>query len=91
MDGMFGHLILALFLVIVGFTVIPLITGFGHISGNITSTNHTVDVPSYTPGVSIILIGGAFIAGIALTFMILRNRHRRELQRQRKLLGATKP
>ena len=56
---------------------------------NVTSTNHTVDVPSYTPGVGIILIGGAFASGIALTFLILRNRHRRELRRQQKLLGAS--
>jgi hypothetical protein len=55
-------------------------------SPNITSTNHPIDVPTYTPGASIILLGGAFVAGIILTFAILRNRHRRELQRQRKLL-----
>jgi len=59
------------------------------ISGNITTTNHSIDVPVYSPGFSVILLGGAFIAGIILTFVILRNRHRRELQRQRRLLGAT--
>lgn len=58
-------------------------------SPNITSTTHTIDVPSYVPGPSIMLIGGAFIMGILLTFAILRNRHRRELARQRKLLGTT--
>jgi len=58
---------------------------------NITSTTHTVDVPTYTPGLSIILIGGAFAMGIILTFTILRNRHRRELQRQQKLIQRPSP
>ena len=64
----------------------PLLTVISKTSTNITTTNHPVDVPTYTPGSSIILLGGAFALGIILTFVILRNRHRRELQRQRKLL-----
>jgi hypothetical protein len=67
----------------------PLMTIVTKTTPNVTATNHTVDVPSYTPGISIMLIGGAFVGGIILTFVMLRNRHRRELQRQRKLLGAT--
>jgi len=81
-----GWMIVVIFMIAV---FVPVIGTFTNISPNVTSTNHTVDVPSYTPGASIMLIGGAFIGGIILTFVILRNRHRRELQRQRKLLGAT--
>ena len=80
--------ILALFIFVI-FTLAmmgPLLTTISKTSANITTTNHPVDVPVYSPGLSVILLGGAFIGGILLTFVILRNRHRRELQRKRKLL-----
>ena len=77
-------------ILMIGFIVVtllgPIATISTKISSNITSTNHTIDVPTYSPGSSIILLGGAFAVGIILTFAILRNRHRRELRRQRKLL-----
>jgi hypothetical protein len=79
-------LFILIFMVLIVFTTLPVIS---HISANVTTTNHPVDIPFYTPGASVILLGGAFIMGILLTFVILRNRHRRELQRQRKLLGPT--
>ena len=80
--------ILALFIFVI-FTLAmmgPLLTAISKTSANITTTNHPVDVPTYSPGNSVILLGGVFVAGVLLTFVILRNRHRRELQRQRKLL-----
>jgi hypothetical protein len=73
----FGFLLL-IFMVA---TLLPVLTTVTKISSNVTTTNHPVDVPLYTPGASVILLGGAFILGILLTFVILRNRHKRELQR----------
>lgn len=84
--GIFPEIMIGIVIFVIA-SVIPLLSR--GVVGNVTSTNHTIDVPSYTPGASIMLIGGAFVSGIILTFVILRNRHRRELRRQRKLLGAT--
>src|SRR5437867_1688383 len=67
-------LIIIITMVLIG----PLLIVISKTTGNITTTNHSIDVPTYTPGVSVIFLGGAFAVGIILTFMILRSRHRRE-------------
>jgi len=88
--GFYTEMFAFLMMIMIFFALVgPILEVVKKTTGNITTTNHPIDVPTYTPGLSVILLGGAFVAGIILTFVILRNRHRRELQRQRRLLGAT--
>src|SRR5256885_11018897 len=78
-DFELSHLIPLVFSIFIAVVLVgPLLTAISKTSSNITTTNHQVDVPTYSLGSSIILLGGAFAAGIILTFAILRNRHRRE-------------
>jgi hypothetical protein len=75
-------LILLPFILIVAVLLLPVMMNMiTQTSGNITTTNHPIDIPVYYPGASVILIGGVFVAGVILTFVILRVRHRRELRR----------